>query len=504
MNLALCLIYFEILSAALSVAQILHQTVCHGKQIFDEREYDMSMAINTNATALNALLSLERNKTDLTSSMQKLSTGLKINRAADDSAGLAIATRMAAQIGSLGQASSNAQSGVALINVADGSLGSIEQSLTSLRTLAIQAANGTLTSSDRTSINENAKALLSQINSVVDQTNFNGLKLIDGTLNTVLQVGTEAGDAVALVAASASTFDIGVVALTTDRIVDALGAHDLAIDGVEINPTVSDGLSYTEPKASAIAIANAINASGSYLQTKATANATVTDVSDFEESANTGGTMTINGIETAPISIDVQLEENVTNAIVAINLISTQTGVVASANDAGKLVLTAEDGRNITLAYSDGISNTDLGADNAGTIHGTVTLHSPNPISISSSHPDYAGLLGGTTSTLTPLSSIDFATQEGAISALAVIDGAIDGVTNIRGNFGAVENRLYSTIDNLENSSVNLQDARGQIMDTDFAVEMTNFSKLQILQQASTSMLAQANTFPQSVLRLLQ
>jgi flagellin len=153
----------------------------------------MSMVINTNASALNAIQNLEKNKAALTSSMEKLSSGLKINRAADDSAGLSIASRMAAQIGSFTQASANAQSGVSLINIADGALSSIASSLTTLRALAIQAANGTLTSSDRSSINANAESLLTQINSVVAQTNFNGLNLLDGTLDTTLQVGTEAG-----------------------------------------------------------------------------------------------------------------------------------------------------------------------------------------------------------------------------------------------------------------------------------------------------------------------
>ncbi len=486
------------------MARMLHQSACHRKQIFEEREYSMSMAINTNGSALNALLSLEKNKTELTSSMQRLSTGLKINKAADDSAGLSIATRMAAQIGSLDQASENAQSGVSLINIANGSLGSIVQSLTTLRALAMQAANGTLTSSDRSSINTNADAILRQINSVVDQTNFNGLKLIDGTLNTTLQVGTQAGDTIDLVSASANTQNIGAVIMTSDQVTDALNAGDLVIDGAAIGASKDYGLSFLFPKASAIAIAAAINTSGSYMQTHAVANPTVIEVNDFAESTNTGGVIVINGVPTSPISINESLEENVTNALVAINLLSTETGVIASADSDGKLVFTAEDGRNITIVYGDGIANSDLGAVEEGTIHGTITLNCANPITVSGANTSYAGLEGGTTSELTTLSSIDMATQSAAIAALAIIDGAIDGISNIRSNFGAIENRLFSAIENLENSSVNLQATKGQIMDTDFAVEMTNFSKLQILQQASTSMLAHANAEPQSVLKLLQ
>jgi len=462
----------------------------------------MSMVINTNSPSLNALKSLEKNKTQLSSSMQKLSTGLKINNASDDSAGLAIATRMAAQIGSLTQASENAQSGVSLINIADGALGSIAQSLTSLRALAMQAANGTLTSSDRASINANAESLLTQINSVVDQTNFNELNLLDGSLNTTLQVGTEEGNTIDLVAASANTANIGSVFVNSNEVTNELSAGDLVIEGAAIIPSVADGLSFLYPKASAIAIAAAINGSGTSVE--ATANPTVTDVSDFVASTNTGGFIIINGIATSSISITGNQSSNATNAAEAINVMSSRTGITASINSEDQVIFTAADGRNITIEYGEGIVGTDIGAVDAGTTHGTITLSSSDPITISGANPDYAGLEGGTTSDLTALSTINLSTQNGAVNALAIIDGAIDSISNLRGSLGAVQNRLYSAIENLENSSVNLQDAKSQIMDTDFAVEITNLSKLQILQQAGTAMLAQANAEPQGILKLLQ
>jgi flagellin len=211
-------------------------------------EDNMSMVINTNTLASNTLKSLEKNKSELAASMQKLSSGLKINRAADDSAGLSIASRMAAQIGSLTQASANAQSGVSLINIADGALSSIASSLTTLRALAIQAANGTLTSSDRSSINANAESLLTQINSVVAQTNFNGLNLLDGTLDTTLQVGTEAGDSIVLTAKSANTADIGAVIVNSAAVTTALAAGDLVINAAAVRASVSDGVSYSNPR----------------------------------------------------------------------------------------------------------------------------------------------------------------------------------------------------------------------------------------------------------------
>ena len=436
--------------------------------------------------------------------MSKPPTGLKINQAADDAAGLAIATRMAAQIGSLMQASANAQAGVSLINIADGALNSIANSITSLRELAIQAANGTLTSGDRASINKNAESLLTQINSVAAQTNFNELNLLDGTLNTILQVGTEAGDAIGIRIGSANTADIGAILINSDAVTSALVPGDLSINGSIIGATVSDGLSFDNADASAIAIANAINTTGTDADVHAIVNPTVTDVNDFSPSANSGGHLVINGVATSSISITADLNSNVTNAVSAINAFTTQTGVVASADAAGKLVFTAPDGRNITVAYSGEIENTDLGAVDAGTTSGTITLTSSNPITISGNHPEYAGLTGGTTSTLTTLSTADLSTQANAISSLVIIDGAIDTISNLRGTLGAIENRLYAAIENLTNTSVNLQDAKSQIMDTDFAAEMTNFAKQQILQQAGISMLAQANAQPQAVMKLLQ
>ena len=464
---------------------------------------NMSMVINTNTPASNTLKSLEKNKAALTSSMEKLSSGLKINRAADDSAGLSIASRMAAQIGSLTQASANAQSGVSLINIADGALNSIASSLSTLRALAIQSANGTLTSSDRSSISANAKSLLTQINSVVAQTNFNGLNLLDGTLNTTLQVGTEEGDSIVLTAKSANTADIGAVIVNSAAVTSALSAGDLVINAAAIKASVSDGVSYDMSDASAIAIAAAINGNGTNLDARAVINPTVTDVSEFSTSTSDQGTITINGVQTSPISITDTLASNVANAINAINALSTQTGVVASANTDGQMIFTAQDGRNITIAYND-VLNTDFGAVDAGTTNGTVTITSSSPVTISGTSPEYAGLTAGTSSDPTTLSTADLSSQARAISSLAVIDGAIDAINDLRANFGAVENRLYSAIENLSNNSVNLQDAMSQIMDTDFAAEMANFSKLQIMQQAATSMVAQANAEPQGILKLLQ
>ena len=463
----------------------------------------MSMVINTNSSSLNAIQNLERNKSALTLSMEKLSSGLKINRAADDSAGLSIASRMAAQIGSLTQASANAQSGVSLINIADGALSSIASSLTTLRALAIQSANGTLTSSDRSSINANAESLLTQINSVAAQTNFNGINLLDGTLDTTLQVGTEEGDTIALAAKSANTADIGAVILASNSVTEALSAGDLVINAADIKASESDGVSYHCADGSAIAIAAAINGNGTDLDARAVANPTVTDVSEFYESVNTGGRIVINGVTTSIISITEHQADNVTNAITAVNALSNETGVVASANADGQLIFTAADGRNITIDYDD-VNNTDFGAIDAGTTTGTVTLTSSKPITIGGANPGYAGLTGGTVSTLTVLATADLSTQANAISSLAVIDGAIDAISDIRSNFGAVENRLYSAIENLSNNLVNLQDAKSEIMDTDFAVEMANFAKLQIMQQAATSILAYANAAPQNVLKLLQ
>jgi len=319
-----------------------------------------------------------------------------------------------------------------------------------------------------------------------------------------LQVGTEAGDSIQIKIESANTADVGAIFYTGNAVAAALEKGDLILDGAAIPATENDGLSYDMPEASAIAVAAAINTSGTDANTRAVVNPTVTETTTFAASGNPSGIMTINGIETKLISLPGTLDGNVQNAMVAINAISTETGVEASTDEIGNLVLTAADGRNITVEYSDSMANTDLGAVAAGTITGTVKLTSSNPITVSGSNPDRAGFVAGTYSDLTALSTAKLDTQANAIQSLAVIDGAIDTISGIRSDIGAIENRLYVAIDNLSATSVNLQDAKSQIMDTDFAVEMTNFAKQQILQQAGVAMLAQANANPQSVLKLLQ
>ncbi len=192
----------------------------------------------------------------------------------------------------------------------------------------------------------------------------------------------------------------GTVATTVSNAVSrALQAGDLVINASVIGATVSDGLSFANADASAIAIANAINTTGTDADVHATVNPTVTNVSYFSASANSGGHLVINGQTTSSISITTDLNLNVTNAVAAINALTNETGVVASADAEGKLVFTAQDGRNITVAYSGEIENTDLGAVDAGTTSGTIILTSSNPITIGGDHPEYVGLTGGTTLT---------------------------------------------------------------------------------------------------------
>ncbi len=464
----------------------------------------MSLTINSNIPALTAVRNLNKTGDALASSTEKLTTGLKINRAADDAAGLAISTRMVALLGGLNQSVENANAGISLINTADGALGAIANALTNLRQLAVQSANGTLAAGDRASIDINSASLLAQINSVVQQTSFNGLQLIDGSLNTNLQVGAASGNTIALAASSVNTADIGAVVLADVGGGAAIvGGGDLTIDGVNISATVNDGVSTVNPNESAIAIAKAINTSN--VNVHAIANPTVTGTTAFSAGTGHTGTITINGVATALLpSLSGTQATDVTSAITSINSLSIQTGVTASANALGNLIFTASDGRNITVAYSGSLVEGDFGAVAAGTTNGNVTLTSSRPIVVGGSGATPAGgFVAGTTSVLTPLSGVNLSIQANAVVSLAIIDGAIDGVSNLRGSLGAIQNRLESAAYTLGNSAVNLQAANSEIIDTDYATEMTNFTKLQILQQAGTAMLSQANSLPKAALKLI-
>ena len=468
----------------------------------------MPQVINTNVASLNSQRNLNTSQSALATSLQRLSSGLRINSAKDDAAGLAISERMTSQITGLNQAARNANDGVSLAQTAESDLAQITSNLQRVRELSVQSANATNSASDREALQKEVTQLVNEIDRVASQSSFNGVKLLDGTFSSQsFQIGANAGQTIVVGSiTSARTSTIGGYAIegaAVDAV--ALGAGEITIaigsgDAVSVGAAVAGG-GAGQTTNSAYAKAAAINAAGAGV----TASATTT-TTGAASATNAGATsIIINGEETATFTAtgagtDIDL------AVAEINKISAKTGVVASV-DGGEIKLDAADGRNIVVGDGTvGTSNdaTDLGLT-AGTVFGTITLTSANQSVTLGGTGARVGLTAGALGmTLESVADVDISTSAGASSALAALDGALQQINSNRADLGALQNRFSSVVTSLQSSAENLSAARSRILDTDFAAETASLTKNQILQQAGTAMLSQANSLPQNVLSLLR
>ena len=606
----------------------------------------MASVINTNIASLNSQRNLSTSQNSLAMSLQRLSSGLRINSAKDDAAGMAISSRMSSQINGLNQAARNANDGISLAQTAEGALGAVSDNLQRIRELAVQSANASNSASDRAALNNEATQLINEIQRVATTTSFNGVNLLDGTFTSqTFQVGANSGQTIS-VDKIAKSDALGVGASTSYASTQngaavngkGLSTGDLAINGVNVGATSSDGVSAFGGRTSALAVANAINAANTGVTaTVNTTTLTGTAATGFASAIATG-TVKINDIDIGAIAAAGTAVERGGQMTAAINAKSSLTGVTASFdNTTGAVALTAADGRNISVSNSaavtraisglgvgsDVTTNTTLdqklnsgwasatisanatsiaagdlsingvsiGAVTAGgtpaaqttalatainsvtsktgvtaTINAagtgysltssngaqievhlagalvssgvspatnasdfgltamtvssrTVTTYSSVNLSSTASTgltvSDVAGTgagasgltVGNTAATLTAasgVSKLDLTTAAGASSALSVIDSALNQINSSRASLGAIQNRFSSVVTNLQTTSENLSASRSRIMDTDFASETANLSRAQILQQAGTAMLAQANSMPQLVLSLLK
>ena len=473
----------------------------------------MSATINTNLSSLTAQRNQSRSQNDLSTAITRLSSGLRINSAKDDAAGLAISERFTSQIRGLNQAARNANDGISLAQTAEGALGTISSNLQRVRELAVQSANATNSSSDRAAIQTEVKNLVDEIDRVGAQTDFNGIKLLDGTLSVQnFQIGANVGQTIGITSiTSARTAALGVsdtalkagVALTVGTQLTTIG--DLKLNGIDIQAAKAGTANATgQAISSAYATAQAINASQSAVV--ATANATTTTTT-AAVGALAAGDLKINGIDVGAVAAGGSVTAQGDNVAAAINAVSAASGVTAT-NAAGVLTLTAADGSNIkTVANTAAQTGTGLAASN--TVLGTVSLASSSPAGITvggnvAGAGGFSAGLSASTKTGTALSQIDISTIAGANTALASVDAALNSVNLSRASLGAMQNRLSSTVENLHTSSENMSSARSRIQDADFASETANLSRAQVLQQAGTAMIAQANQLPQQVLSLLR
>ncbi|MES2365344.1 MAG: flagellin [Pseudomonadota bacterium] len=482
----------------------------------------MASYINTNIASLNAQRNLTTSQSGLTTALQRLSSGMRINSAKDDAAGLAISERMTSQINGSTQAARNANDGISLAQTAEGDLAQIGNNLQTMRNLAVQSANATNSASDRAALNAQYQQLSAENDRIAQTSSFNGVHLLDGSFTAQsFQVGANntSNDQITVASiASARSTALGgsgtstSTTLTGTATTTALGAGDLTLNGFQVGAS-SIGSAAGQTAASAFSIAAAINAVSSQSGVTATANTTsVTGAVQTAFGAVAAGSFSINGVNVGAIAAGGTAPGQGANTAAAINLVSSQTGVTATADNTGKVTLSAADGRDITVAavgaYATLAADTGL---SAAATHGTLTLASSSSagIVVSGGAPASAGLTAGTTSPATTLnvvsiSSTNLLTASSSTSSLTAIDGAINTINSSRAALGAYQNRFASAVSSLQTTSENLSAARSRIQDTDFAAETANLTRGQILQQAGTAMLAQANALPNGVLALLR
>jgi flagellin len=385
----------------------------------------MPSIINTNISSLNAQRNLDASQALLSTSLQRLSSGLRINSAKDDAAGLAISQRFTAQINGLDQAARNANDAISLAQTADGSLSTITDNLQRIRQLAVQSANGTNSATDRAALNTEVSQLKSEIDRTAGSASFNGVQLLDGSNPSfVFQVGA--------------------------------------------NTTAND----------TITVSGLVNATTSGLGSVTTATTQSSVISGFTTTAIAGnGTdyVTINGTNIGAIAATGTSSQRAAQIAAAVNAISTTTGVNAYVDStSGKLTLTSTG--NIT------ITSGGTGATGSGLAAGS----------------------SATASTVTGLTTLDVSSYSGAQLAINQVDSALSQINSARATLGAVENRFSSVVTNVQTTDENLTASRSRIQDADFAAETANLTKAQILQQAGTAILAQANSIPNNVLTLLK
>ncbi len=508
----------------------------------------MPQIINTNVSALFAQSSLNKSQNSLATSLQRLSTGLRINSAKDDAAGLAIADRLTTQIRGINQAIRNANDGISISQVAEGALGETNSLLQRMRELSIQSANGSNSADDRATLQAEVSQLTAEITRIADTASFGTRRLFDGTFGQALfQVGANANETIGFTLTDTDATKLGVqrVDLEGGAANVGLGRATAAAITAGANNVVAGTLTVVGKStatvtvavnSSAREVAAAINADEPTTGVSADAR-TVARISAVSLAGTVGFTLTADdGVNTnsASISANITSTSDLSEIANSVNQSSGTTGIQAVINGNGTSIdLISESGDDIIIegfTHSDTaagaetmtvISRDYANANNGDTIvlsenetpatdtdstriMGEVQLSSTNAFNVTASDTSFNDVTTVESSALVAVSSIDIGTVSGAQSAIGIIDGALDFINTVRGELGAVQNRITSTINNLENISNNVSAARSRIQDADFAAETSELTRNQILQQAGTAMLAQANALPQNVLSLLQ
>ncbi len=415
----------------------------------------MAQVINTNIMSLNAQRNLNTSATSLATSIQRLSSGMRINSAKDDAAGLAISERFTTQIRGLDVATRNANDGISLAQTAEGAMVEIGNNLQRIRELAVQSANATNSGTDRDALNAEVNQLLKEIDRVANQTSFNGTKLLDGSFTGALfQVGADAGQT------------IGINNIVDSRTAN-LGKMNFASDTTAVNvvAATASGVAAAAGKISGVQI--------SVQQVGASAAQTI-NIDDVKFNAG-DSVKTINQ-----------------KVATAINDKMDQTGVYATLDSAGAVKLQAVKGNQYTTGFTFGTITDAVTGQATGVTAGATAFTAQTAAAVTAPAQE------------TVAGKMDISSFVGAQRALEVVDKALTAVNSSRADMGAIQNRFSSTIANLATTSENLSASRSRIRDADYAKETAEMTRTQILQQAGTAMLAQANQVPQNVLNLLK
>jgi flagellin len=482
----------------------------------------MALTLNTNIDSLTAQNNLSGSQALLSQSLTRLSSGLRINSAADDAAGLAISQQFTTQVNGTNQAINNANDAVSEAQTAGGALTTIVNNLQSIRTLAVESANGSNSASDRAALDSQVQQQIAEISQIASQTTFNGASVLNGTSGTTTyQVGANVGDTISInLAQGVGANQIGQTATGTGAAVTgtALTGSNLTIQvgngtAVAIGASVT-GTAAGQTASSAYAKAAAINAAGVAGLT-ASASTTVTGTSTgfsniVGSSASTSTyALSINGVAIYATGTAVAAGTTLTGSAVAnqINLFASQTGVTAGLNSSGALQLTAADGRDINVTETVGAGVTSgAGSGVAAATKGTVTLSAAQNISIAGAGSSDLGFAtGGQAISLgaSTLANQNVLTATGANATIQSVDAALATVSSFQSTLGAIQNRFTAAVSNLTSTAQNLTQSRSTIQDANFAQETANLTQAQVLEQAGISVLSQANQEPQLILKLL-
>jgi flagellin len=495
----------------------------------------MASVINTNVNSLTAQRNLGMSANSLGTSIQRLSSGLRINSAKDDAAGLAISERFTGQIRGLNQAVRNANDGISLAQTTEGAMKAAGDILQRVRELAVQSANATNSASDRQALNQEVTQLISELDRIAQTTEFNGQKILDGNFGSAkYQVGANANQT--------------IVAATANMRTTVYGNNQATGSGVAAQATVAAAAT-NGVLAGTLALSGALGSKSVTVAVSETSKATQDQIN--AQTANTGITATARtvvqltfaaaGAYTLDLTADNSTAETVSfslsaatgsdalsAAVQAINDKSSKTGLTAEINDAKTgIILTNVSGNNVTVGKAAGIitggaaSVQKMFADTSGTLTtagAAVTLLATTTASYTTSsgyltldsEKSFTATATTTTafatanSTLKKVSELDVTTFAKATDALKTVDAALQFISGERAKLGALQSRFETAVANLQVNAENSSAARSRILDADFAAETANLSKAQILQQAGTAMVAQANQLPQGVLALLR